>query len=160
MRRTVASDIPQLSQIIDEVFKEYGWIYVEADEVPDFVKFQTYYGDESKARLYTIESTGDHHTIAGCIALKFNSEGPYLSRVYLSKEFRGIGLGKWMTNEVISIAREEGHPSIHLWTDTRFLDAHGMYKSLGFEQTTDLRSLHDINTSFEFKMVLKLAVSL
>jgi len=155
-RRTILSDIPTLSRIIEEVFSEYGWVFVEADEVPDFVNFPTYYGDASKARLFTIASNVEEPAIAGCIALKFNQEGPYLSRVYLSKEFRGIGLGKWMTHEVISIVREEGYPSIHLWTDTRFLDAHGMYKSIGFSQTPDLRSLHDVNTSFEYKMVLNL----
>jgi putative acetyltransferase len=154
-RSAVSSDIRILSKIIEGVFTEYSWVYVESDEVPDFVNFEDYYKNESVARLFTIETTGEENSvIVGCIALKFNREGPYLSRVYLEKGFRGVGLGKWMTNQVVDMVRKEGYSGIHLWTDTRFLDAHAMYKRIGFCQTSDLRSLHDINTSFEFKMVL------
>lgn len=157
IRRSVPNDIPSLSKIIENVFREYSWVYIEKDEVPDFVDFRRHYENDGKARLFTVELEGTPKTvIIGCIALKFNSEGPYLSRVYLEKAYRGLGLGKWMTNFVIDIARNEGHQTVHLWTDTRFLDAHAMYNRIGFERTTDLRSLHDVNTSFEFKMVLNL----
>jgi RimJ/RimL family protein N-acetyltransferase len=156
-RKFVPNDIPSLSKIIENVFIEYSWVYIEKDEVPDFVNFAEYYANGKKARLYTVELEGTSNpVIVGCIALKFNNEGPYLSRVYLTKAYRGLGLGKWMTNMVIDIARKEGHQTVHLWTDTRFLDAHAMYRRIGFERTTDLRSLHDVNTSFEFKMVLNL----
>jgi GNAT superfamily N-acetyltransferase len=90
--------------------------------------------------------------IVGCIALKFNAEGPYLSRVYLRREVRGLGLGRWMSAQMLHIARKQGFLRIHLWTDTRFEDAHRMYQKLGFTFTGDIRSLHDINNTFEWKM--------
>lgn len=94
--------------------------------------------------------------IVGCIALKFNAEGPYLSRVYLRVGVRGLGLGRWMSEQMLHIARRQGFGSIHLWTDTRFEDAHRMYRKLGFDFTGDIRSLHDINQTFEWKMVVRL----
>jgi GNAT superfamily N-acetyltransferase len=94
--------------------------------------------------------------IVGCIALKFNAEGPYLSRVYLRAGVRGLGLGRWMSDQMLHIARRQGFGSIHLWTDTRFEDAHRMYRKLGFDFSGDIRSLHDINKTFEWKMVAPL----
>lgn len=156
LRMSIRSDIPVLSSIIDSVFSEYNWIFVEADELPDFVDFDTYYADESRARLFTVVAEGSPHKIIGCIALKFNAEGPYLSRVYLLEEYRGYGLGKWMTTQVMESARRAGFNRIHLWTDTRFVGAHHMYRKLGFTMTGEIRSLHDINNSFEYKMAMLL----
>lgn len=155
MRPAVVSDVPVLISVIETVFEEYGWIFVASDEVPDFIGFESFYSDPLKGKLFSVYDTSDPEPEpVGCIALKYNSEGPYLSRVYLSQKYRGLGAGKWMTSAVLEIARSEGYPNIHLWTDTRFTDAHQLYNRLGFKKTQDMRSLHDVNTSFEWKMVL------
>ena len=152
MEPTIESEIPQLSKIIESVFIEYNWIYVESDEVPDFLNFNQSYADPERGMIYTVKSITGKPEIIGCIALKFNNEGPYLSRVYLKEAFRGYGLGKWMSVEMMNLARERGFNHIHLWTDTRFIGAHHMYRKVGFSMSGLLRSLHDINNSFEFKM--------
>ncbi|HAC16782.1 MAG TPA: hypothetical protein DCE78_12690 [Bacteroidetes bacterium] len=152
MEPAIASEIPELLKIIEDVFIEYGWTYVESDEVPDFINFNNVYGDSSRAMIFSVKSVGKNPEIIGCIALKFNSEGPYLSRVYLKQAFRGYGLGKWMTIEMMKLARDRGFDHIHLWTDTRFIGAHHMYLRVGFSMSGLIRSLHDINNSFEFKM--------
>lgn len=155
MRPAQASDLSALTEIIRSVFVEYEWIFVASDELPDFVDFETFYGTnegDRNPRLFAIEakSTG---RIVGCIALKYNSEGPYLSRVYLHKSARGKGLGKWMVEVVMDVAKNEEYESIHLWTDTRFEAAHHLYRKLGFKGGNALRSLHDVNHSFEWKMI-------
>jgi putative acetyltransferase len=146
------SDVPFMSAIIRDVFDEYGWVFVELDELPDFVQYNEYYSDPQRARLYAL--TDSQGTILGSIALKVNAYGAYLSRVYLSQSHRGLGLGKWMTAQVMQIAINDGFKSLHLWTDTRFLDAHRMYERLGFQMSGELRSLHDVNHSFEYKMYI------
>jgi RimJ/RimL family protein N-acetyltransferase len=155
MRPARSSDIAALTEIIRGVFVEYEWIFVTAYELPDFVNFDSFYGtneSDRNPRLFAIEarSTG---RLVGCIALKYNEEGPYLSRVYLNKSDRGKGLGKWMVEQVMDIAQNEGFESIHLWTDTRFEAAHHLYRKLGFKGGNALRSLHDVNNSFEWKML-------
>ena len=152
MKPTIESEIPQLSNIIEEVFIEYGWTYVEVDEVPDFINFNQVYADPTRAMIFSVKVVNGKSEIIGCIALKFNSEGPYLSRVYLKQAYRGFGLGKWMSIEMMKLARERGFEQIHLWTDTRFIGAHHMYHRVGFSMSGLMRSLHDINNSFEFKM--------
>ena len=154
LRPAESSDIPVMSNIISTVFDEYGWTFVEIDELPDFVFYEKHYSDPERAYLFAL--TDESGQVIGSIAMKNGGRGPYLSRVYLRAEYRGLGLGKWMTNSVLEMARSQGFGSIHLWTDTRFLDAHRMYERLGFRMTGDLRSLHDVNRSFEFKMEVDL----
>jgi len=141
-----------MSAIIRDVFDEYGWVFVEHDELPDFVHYNVYYSDPQRARLYAL--TDSQGTILGCIGLKVNAHGAYLSRVYLRQSHRGLGLGKWMTARVMHIAVIDGFKSLHLWTDTRFVGAHRMYERLGFQMSGELRSLHDVNHSFEYKMYI------
>jgi len=154
LRPAERSDIPVMSNIISTVFDEYGWTFVEIDELPDFVFYEKHYSDPERAYLFAL--TDESGQVIGSIAMKNGCRGPYLSRVYLRAEYRGLGLGKWMTNQVLEVAKSRGFNSAHLWTDTRFMDAHRMYERLGFRMTGELRSLHDVNRSFEFKMVVDL----
>lgn len=154
LRPAQPPDLPVISDIISSVFDEYGWTFVEIDELPDLVFFESHYADPNRAVLLALTNEDDH--VIGSIALKNGGRGPYLSRVYLRAEYRGFGLGKWMTSHVLEMAKSRGFNSAHLWTDTRFLDAHRMYERLGFRMTGELRSLHDVNRSFEFKMEVDL----
>ncbi|MCH8495170.1 MAG: GNAT family N-acetyltransferase [Balneolales bacterium] len=162
LRLASQDDIPALTRIIEDVFIEYGWIFVAKDELPDFLDFDVYFESNTmqpgKPRLFKVERTtdGGKSRICGCIALKFNIEGAYLSRVYLQENVRGKGVGQWIVEEVMGISRVEGGTEMHLWTDTRFEAAHRLYEKLGFAKTNEIRSLHDINNSFEWKMVTKL----
>lgn len=149
LRQATPSDIDTLAQIINDVFIELGWIFEIADELPDYVQYTDHYSNPEKNGLYALECDG---YIIGSIALKHDGKEPYLSRVYLKKEFRGYGLGKWMTVLMMNLAKERGQKQIHLWTDTRFEVAHNLYHKVGFVMNRELRSLHDVNNSFEWKM--------
>lgn len=150
LRPATKPDLALMSDIIRTVFDEYGWTFVQIDELPDFVFYDKHYADPDETLLLAL--TTEEGEIIGSIAIKNVGRGPYLSRVYLKADYRGLGLGKWMTTQALAIARSRGSNSIHLWTDTRFLDAHRMYEQLGFRRTGEIRSLHDCNRSFEFKM--------
>lgn len=162
LRLAESGDIPVAISIIRDVFIEYGWEFRSEDEVPDFLNFDEYYNGNrfspSTPRLFVVEWAGGDRVVTpglvGCIALKYNEEGPYLGRVYLRKQVRGKGAGKWMTRCILGVLRDEGQHRVHLWTDTRFEPAHGLYQSLGFRFSGCVRSLHDVNKSFEYEMVL------
>jgi putative acetyltransferase len=149
-----ADQIPQLTAIVARVFEEYGWEFSASLELPDFEDFRAYYGDNrqeaGKPRVFAIQSATGR--ICGVIALKFNEEGACLSRVYIDNDLRGRGIGTWMIQQVLDLAKSEGITSIHLWTDTQFTGAHRLYERMGFSMTRVIRSLHDINHCFEWKM--------
>lgn len=148
----IPADIPAFTDIIRDTFVEYGWIFRFEDELPDFVDYPTAYTDTPN-RLFAMR---DGARVIGCVALKVNREGAYLSRVYLARSERGKGLGKAMVRFILDEARKAGHPHVHLWTDTRFLTAHRLYEHLGFRRANSIRSLHDTNISFEYRYDLDL----
>jgi GNAT superfamily N-acetyltransferase len=160
LRPATEGESAELIEVVREVFVEYGWIFDATDELPDFVQFDKYYAGNVPAKdkpfLCAVDMPDKQGAVAGCIALKFDHEGPCLSRVYLRKQYRGRGVGKWMVREYMEMLRLQGYGSLHLWTDTRFVPAHRMYEKVGFRMAGEIRSLHDINRSFEWKMVISL----
>jgi len=39
---------------------------------------------------------------------------------------------------------------VHLWTDTRFTDAHRLYERLGYARLDETRALHDRSGTVEY----------
>ena len=156
-----AGDVADLTAIVARVFDEYGWVFSAEEELLDFIRFEEYYGSTpggpGRPRLFSIRM--DSGRICGVIALKFNEEGACLSRVYIDDDLRGQGVGTWMITRVLDLAASEGIDHIHLWTDTQFTGAHRLYERLGFTMTRIIRSLHDRNHCFEWKMEMALRTS-
>lgn len=144
-------DIDRLIEIIRETIHSFGYIFELEFELPDFLDYDNFYG-KSKGELYVIEVSGG---VAGCGALKFEREIPYLSRIYIDEMYRGLGYGKAIVQFLMNRNRELGNDSLELWTDTLFRTAHTMYEKLGFHFTGRVRPLGDINNCFEYHYQLK-----
>ena len=64
----------------------------------------------------------------------------YLADVYIEKEFRGQGLGKWLMECIMS------HPelqNLRLWL-LHTKDAHSLYSKFGFSQPTNIEKIMHI----------------
>lgn len=73
--------------------------------------------------------------IVGTIALSRNSKGRLeLSKLSVTSEFRGNGIGKRLTEEVINRAKNMGEQELFLWTNQILKPAIALYEKLGFEQ--------------------------
>jgi hypothetical protein len=48
-------------------------------------------------------------------------------------------------------AERRGASFVELWSDTRFTDAHRLYRSLGYRQLPDVRELHDLSSTREYR---------
>ncbi len=82
-------------------------------------------------RLYLVECEDQ---TAGCIALRPMEEAGVceLKRLYVREQFRGNGIGKYLTKTILSDAAEIGYQTMRLDTLQRMESARSLYSSLGF----------------------------
>ena len=81
---------------------------------------------------------------AGYVAFGIDAGGMYLSKFYLFKEYRRLGLGSWVLEYVERIAREQGAGRIHLDVNTDNTPAIAFYGKHGFvmgENITFMRAV-------------------
>ena len=60
------------------------------------------------------------------------------------------GLAKKLMLRIESIAKKYKKRKIVLWTDSRFKEAHKMYKKLNYKKLSKTRKLNDISNTTEY----------
>lgn len=85
-----------------------------------------------KGRLYIAKYNNE---IAGCVALKpIDNKLCEVKRLYVKKEFRGLGIGKLLMDTVIKDAKELNYKTITLETFKSLEVAVHIYYKLGFRK--------------------------
>jgi putative acetyltransferase len=119
-----------------ELFQEYaGWLGIN-------LCFQNFEKELAELPGEYVPPTGrlflavDGSQIAGCVALRSIGEGACeMKRLYVRPDFRGKGLGRELTDAVISAGRQIGYERMRLDTLPGKMDrAIAMYRSLGFRE--------------------------
>ena len=78
------------------------------------------------------------------------TRGLELKKLYVHPDERRQGLARRLVDLVEVQARDEGHPRVYLWSDTRFVEAHAFYERLGYVRSGRVRSLGDVSATLEF----------
>lgn len=88
-------------------------------------------------RLYVIREQGQ---IAGCAALKrLDGTRGELKRLYVRPEFRGRGLGRMLTEQIIDDAAVIGYRFLRLDAPRTMTAALALFERLGFQQIAPYR---------------------
>lgn len=81
-------------------------------------------------RVFIVRADGN---AVGCVALIPMGDGVYeLSKMAVSPNLRGLGIGRRLLNHAIEQAREIGAKSLFLGSSTKLHDAVHLYESVGF----------------------------
>jgi putative acetyltransferase len=83
--------------------------------------------------------------------------GLELQMLYVAAPWRRRGLGSRFVSVVESEARHRGNAFVDLWSDTRFADAHRLYRGLGYEQLPGVRHLNDLSATIEYHFTKSLS---
>jgi putative acetyltransferase len=144
-RLTIPEDVPGIHALIGEVYAEYDCVLdVETDErhlLEPGAYFRAHGGE-----FWVVEKGG---RICATAAVLLHEDAGELKSLYVHPTLRRQGWGRRLTLLAIDYALAHGKRKMILWSDTRFLDAHRLYRGLGFSQT-GMRELHDSNNSVEY----------
>jgi len=127
----------QQIEIIRDIFREYeeflGFDLCFQDFENELASLPGIYA-HPQGRLYLAEYD---HKLAGCIALKKIDEGICeMKRLYVRSEFRGLKLGRKLSEMLVAEARVIGYKKMRLDTLKRLKAALSLYQSMGFTETT------------------------
>ncbi len=138
IRKIQPQDNPFIAKIIRTALEEFG-----------ANKPGTVYFDDSTDHLFELfqSAKNSHYFIALVNDEVVGGGGIYptdalpngtceLVKMYLNKDYRGIGLGKQMLTTCIAWAKENGYSKVYLETMPELKNAVAVYEQLGFTYLT------------------------
>lgn len=146
IRRAIKKDVPQIINLIADIWAEYDCILDTEKEEKYLLAPEDYF--HSKDGEFWV--VAERNEIVGTVAVIMLGETTAeLKSLYVGKNFRNQGLGENLTKLAVKFASLKGRSEIILWSDTRFIEAHKLYEKIGFKRLGK-RELDDINKSSEF----------
>jgi len=142
-------DAQDLFGLIAICYAEYPGCFVDPHgELPDLHAPSTSYA-ETDGAFWAVED--ERGRVCACVAVDFPKDGTAeLHRLYVRPDRRGQGLGSRLVRQAESHARAKGATRMILWSDTRFVTAHRLYRRLGYVQE-GWRQLEDLSKSAEYR---------
>lgn len=130
-RKAKASDKYKILSLVKEVLEEYGLDLNPEVEDLDITNIDKFYY-ENNGEFEVIEFNGQ---IIGTYGIyKIDEETCELRKMYLSKEFQGLGLGNIMLENSFKLAMSLNYKKITLQTNSILYKAVKLYKKYGFEE--------------------------
>lgn len=150
--RTVENeDVPSILELIDGVYAEYG-CKLDAEREERHLLNPGAYFRLNGGEFWVVEEDGK---IRATVAVELHADASELKSLYVHSSLRKQGWGRKLTNLAIEHARKRGLRRMLLWSDTRFADAHRLYRSMGFREC-GYRELNDSNNSKEYGFEMSL----
>jgi ribosomal protein S18 acetylase RimI-like enzyme len=152
LRPTVEEDVPGILALIGEVYKEYDCVLNAEAEERHLLEPGPYFRAHG-GEFWVVD---DGARIVATAAVMLDEDAGELKTLYVHSSLRRQGWGRMLTELAISYARERGKRKMVLWSDTRFLDAHRLYRNMGFREM-GTRELNDSNNTVEYGFEMSLA---
>ena len=145
LRPVIKEDVPSILRLIDGVYAEYGCKLDAEGEEPHLLDPGAYF--RAAGGEFWVVEEGD--VIGATVAVMLHPDTSELKSLYVHSSLRRQGWGRRLTELAVEHARRHGRTNMFLWSDTRFVEAHRLYRRLGFQEC-GYRELHDSNDSKEY----------
>jgi putative acetyltransferase len=146
VRRADDGDAPGVLALVDACFSEYEGCVLDTGEMPHLLALATHFSSQG-GQAWVVEAGTE---VVGTVAWRPRQlDGAELHMLYVAASARRRGLGTQLVRLVEDQARHHGAVSVELWSDTRFLDSHRLYRCLGYRQEPERRELHDLSHTIE-----------
>ncbi|MEK6800055.1 MAG: GNAT family N-acetyltransferase [Planctomycetota bacterium] len=150
------ADAAAIQSLVGEVFREYGLALDVCGVDAHLREPAEYFG--SRGGIFWTARCGKE--LVGCVGvIPVEDVACELKSLYVRRTHRRLGLGRRLVSQVLDEAVRRGLHRVLLWSDTRFDDAHRLYRGFGFIQE-GLRDLHDAYNSKEYGFHLALGEGL
>jgi N-acetylglutamate synthase-like GNAT family acetyltransferase len=143
--------VPRILDLIRDVFAEYGCVLNTQEDA--YLLNPGPYFRERGGEFWVVEEAGQ---IIATVAVVLHQDAGELKCLYVHRDHRRQGWGRRLSELVLDFARQASKRRVILWTDTRFLEAHRLYRNMGFTQR-GTRELHDSNNTVEYGFELDLS---
>ena len=131
IRKAVVGDEEKVLKLVQEVLNLYGLNLNPDYEDLDITNIPKYY-TKNNGDFEVIEYKGE---IIGSYGIyKIDDETCELRKMYLKKEFQGLGLGNIMLENSLRLAINLNYKKITLQTNSVLYKAIKLYKKYGFEE--------------------------
>ncbi|HEX8847020.1 MAG TPA: GNAT family N-acetyltransferase [Pyrinomonadaceae bacterium] len=151
LRPTIAEDVPGILKLISGIYAEYDCVLDAENEERHLLEPGAYFRPGG-GEFWVVEDGGD---ILATVAVILHGDTGELKSLYVHPRLRRQGWGRRLTDLAMERARAQGKSRMILWSDTRFTDAHRLYRNMGFRET-GIRELKDSNNTVEYGFELSL----
>jgi putative acetyltransferase len=173
VRTAEDTDAAGLIALVGSCFSEYEGCVLETEhEMPHLLRAASHFAgvggrawvavvDGSVVDGTVVHGSGVNGSVVGSVACRpaTDAGGLELQMLYVLRPWRRRGLGARFVGLVEGEARRRRARFVELWSDTRFTDAHRLYRTLGYEQLPDVRELHDLSATREYRFARALEPS-
>jgi GNAT superfamily N-acetyltransferase len=157
IRQVRDEDSAGLIELIGGCYAEYPGCYLDVeDEEPWLLEPAAAYR-RWRGVLWVVDRDGRLVASGG-----MRPSGPGMASIhhlYVERSHRRQGLASRLLALVESAARERDAHWIQLWSDTRFVGAHQLYRRLGYLRSGGFRELGDRSRTEEFHFVKLLSAA-
>jgi putative acetyltransferase len=147
--RTVEDrDAQDLSGLVTLCFAQYPGCYVDPhDDMPDLV-MPTVWTTGRNGAFWVVED--ETSRICACAGVDLPQAGvAEMHRVYVRPNAQRQGLARTLLGMAEAWAISKDAKTIVAWSDSRFTNAHAMYRARGYVQQADERILGDVSNTTE-----------
>ena len=108
---------------------------ITLSDQPDLLDIERSYQNKGGQFWVAVDSSSGH--VVGCLGLvALAKENVALKKMFVSKSYRKLGLGKKLLEEFIAYCQEKGKKAIFLGTTSDFGAAQYFYQKSGFKEIT------------------------